>query len=313
MIKQQMIRMIAAGFLSLGLLASGHDARAVTINVTYINDAGVGFNNATLGAQRKTAFEYAMSIWANQLVGEVTINVSATFASLGGTPTSAELGHAGAHSVVWDFIGGIPGTLYTVAEGNQIAGTDLNYTTQEIDATFNEDVDNPTVLGSVGFYYGTDNNPGSNIDFKSVVLHEMGHGLGFITLVNSSTGQWFQPQPPLGPYIPDIYGRQLTQPGVGDFIAMSDGQRLAALTSGNVYWKGAKVVAAKGGQVKMYAPSPYQLGSSISHWDTSNTPDLLMEPNYTGATSSIDLTKQAFQDMQWTFAATASRDWQLYQ
>ena len=186
---------------------------------------------------------------------------------------------------------------------NQITGADQDPGNADISAIFNSDVDTPAVLTGADFYYGTDSNPGSNIDFVSVVLHEMGHGLGFVSLINSGTGAWFSG-------FPDIFGRQLTRVPGGDFDTMTDAQRLAALTSNQVYWKGSHVVAAHGGQIQMYAPNPYQSGSSISHWDPSNFPNLLMEPSYWGATQSIDRTKEAFKDMGWSFTSVA--DWALY-
>jgi hypothetical protein len=50
----------------------------------------------------------------------------------------------------------------------------------------------------------------------------------------------------------------------------------------------------------MYSPNPYQGGSSVSHWDTSMEPSLLMEPALNNNLSSdIDLTRQAFADIGW--------------
>ncbi len=54
------------------------------------------------------------------------------------------------------------------------------------------------------------------------------------------------------------------------------------------------------GKVKLYAPSPIEPGSSISHWSTAATPDLLMEPAINGSlSSSVDLTLQHFDDIGW--------------
>ncbi len=54
------------------------------------------------------------------------------------------------------------------------------------------------------------------------------------------------------------------------------------------------------GRLKLYAPNPYQSGSSVSHWDTSAEPSLLMEPAITqGLSSSVDITRQAFADIGW--------------
>ncbi len=55
-----------------------------------------------------------------------------------------------------------------------------------------------------------------------------------------------------------------------------------------------------GGRVMMFAPNPFQAGSSVSHWDTSPTPDLLMEPAInTSLNNDPDMTVQAFGDIGW--------------
>ncbi len=58
------------------------------------------------------------------------------------------------------------------------------------------------------------------------------------------------------------------------------------------------------GRVKMYAPNPFQGGSSVSHFDTTATPNLLMEPSINGNLTQtvvppIDLTFPLFQDIGW--------------
>jgi hypothetical protein len=55
-------------------------------------------------------------------------------------------------------------------------------------------------------------------------------------------------------------------------------------------------------QVKLYAPAVIALGSSISHFDTSAEPNLLMEPAITSslrAGTNVDLTAQLFKDIGW--------------
>ena len=49
----------------------------------------------------------------------------------------------------------------------------------------------------------------------------------------------------------------------------------------------------------MYAPSPQQPGSSVSHFDTAVTPNELMEPFYTGATQDVGLALEVFADLGW--------------
>jgi len=54
------------------------------------------------------------------------------------------------------------------------------------------------------------------------------------------------------------------------------------------------------GHVLLFAPNPFQSGSSVSHWDVSATPNLLMEPAINpDLTSSVDLTEGNFRDIGW--------------
>jgi hypothetical protein len=58
------------------------------------------------------------------------------------------------------------------------------------------------------------------------------------------------------------------------------------------------------GRVLMYAPNPFQSGSSVSHFDTSATPNLLMEPAINGNLVQVvgpprDLTLPLFVDIGW--------------
>jgi len=50
----------------------------------------------------------------------------------------------------------------------------------------------------------------------------------------------------------------------------------------------------------MYAPSPYASGSSVSHWDTSASPNLLMEPSINADLDhTLDATLELFRDIGW--------------
>ncbi len=66
-----------------------------------------------------------------------------------------------------------------------------------------------------------------------------------------------------------------------------------------------RIGANDAGQVLIYAPPVVQSGSSLSHWDTSATPNLLMEPfisdDLTPAVD-VDLTRHLFQDIGWLLA-----------
>lgn len=52
--------------------------------------------------------------------------------------------------------------------------------------------------------------------------------------------------------------------------------------------------------VLLFAPNPIQAGSSISHWDTTVVPNLLMEPSISSdLTHGVDMTLPALRDMGW--------------
>ena len=56
-------------------------------------------------------------------------------------------------------------------------------------------------------------------------------------------------------------------------------------------------------RVRLYAPDPVRLGSSVSHWDITATPNLLMEPSITDsldAATTLDLSPALLQDIGWT-------------
>jgi hypothetical protein len=320
--------------LALAVLASADAARAVTITIFSTDKPGEGFNDPafrtpvggnpglTLGAQRMNLFKKAAELWAERLEGNIPIIVTASFSAQGGSSVGAVLGFARPTTVHNDFIG-VPtaSTWYVAAVANQLRGKDQNdllpgscpvdlVSTHcpEIEANFNSDVDGQVVLGSVDFYYGFDGNAGADIDFLSVLLHEIGHGLGIISLIDPNTGAKFNG-------LNDAYSNQLDDKFTKLSI-MTNGQRWGAIRdAGNLVWTGANTIAAAAGlagvgkrgdgALKIYAPTTYEPGSSVSHVDTTAFPNELMEPFIsTPAVRSLDLTVALLEDVGWT-AATA--------
>ncbi len=312
---------LASAVLGLAVLASSV-AQAATFVVINNDGAGEGFNDptpaspvggntgTTVGAQRLIAFQYAANIWGGLLSSNVQIRVGAQFNPLTCTATSAVLGQAGPNSYFHDFSGAPVGsTWYPVALANALHGSDLDPGVDDIGATFSSTIGTPGCLTSSGWYYGLDGNPPSNrIDFVSVLVHELGHGLGFLTIVNLTSGA-------KASGLNDTYMRFLEDHGKtpSDYPSMSNAQRLAAsIDTGNLHWVGPHVEAASGvlsagkvgNHVRMYAPNPQEPGSSVSHWDTALTPNQIMEPSYTGALHSPSLELPLFEDIGWTLITT---------
>lgn len=297
---------------------------AATFNVVNADAAGEGFNDTTpaapvggntgttVGAQRLMAFQHAANIWGARINSSVPINVRAQFNPLSCTASSATLGQAGPTTAHRDFAGApVAGTYFPAALANALAGTDLNTSNEEITATFSSTIGTPGCLQSSGWYYGLDANaPSNRIDFVTVLLHELGHGLGFLSLVNDATGAKF-----LG--FNDSYMRWLENHGASpaDYPSMSNAQRAAAaVATGNLHWVGPNVRAASGvltagkvgDHVQMFAPNPIQSGSSVSHFDTVLTPDQLMEPSYTVPLHIPNLELPLFRDLGWTVTAPST-------
>ena len=303
--------------------------RAATVVVVNNNAPNQGFNDptvaapvggnvgTTVGAQRLIAFQFAADIWGGLLSSAVPIRVGAQFSALTCDAFSAVLGSAGPNTVFRDFAGApVTATWYPAALANALSGTDNDppvvappppYPGDDISANFNSNIGTPGCLSSSGWYYGLDANPpGGKIDFVSTLLHELGHGLGFLTFTSLASGAKLAG-------FNDTFMRNLEDHGATppDYPSMTDAQRVtASKDTGNLHWVGANVRAVSGvlaagkvgDHVRMYAPNPQQAGSSVSHWDTALTPNQVMEPSYTGPLHNPALELQLFKDIGWNLA-----------
>lgn len=291
-----------------------------TIMIVNADAANEGFNSSvlrppeggnpgtTLGAQRLAVFNHAADIWDAFLDSTVTIRVRSNFDPISPCSSSGGvLGAAGPNTAHRDFAN-VPfaSTWYPAALANKIAGSDLNAASDDIGATFNSDVDNACLGAGTRFYYGLDNaTPAGTVNLLVVVLHEIGHGLGFLTLTDESTGAYFNG-------FPDVWVRfMLDRDQNATWFQLTQPQRAAsAINTNDLLWDGANVRIASGflsagrdiatGRVQLFTPNPVQPGSSVSHWNTTASPNLLMEPAInTGLPLTGDLTRQLLRDIGW--------------
>jgi len=332
--------------VALVLLAAATHCSAAVINIVNNDPAGVGFNDptaatpvggndgTTLGEQRLNAFGYAAALWGDRLTsmagggGELEINVLAEFAPIVTNPPcgpgGGALGRAGANSIHANFSGApLSNTWYPAPLANALSGSDLCPTAgscpgldpEEIGAEFNSDVDNDTCLGTSHWYYGFDGTPsGGDFDLVAVVVHELGHGLGFASGVNPLTGA-------LNSGLDDTYSVNLEDHDTGKTFAASDmnnSERASAVVSnGDLHWIGSNVVGFVGentflaglltggfdpasDHMEMFSPTTVQVGSSVSHWNTNVTPNEIMEPFYTTPLHNLELTLELMRDIGWT-------------
>ena len=295
----------------------------------FVIDAGSGFdatelrapaggnNGTTLGQQRLNALNLAANLWGEILQSNVNIVIRADFTSLTCGPMSGVLGGASPNGLFANFSGAPrPFTLYPDALADALSGMDQNPGSPDIRAQLNETLDagDPSCLSGKRWYYGFDHNPGNDIDFLNVLMHEIAHGLGFASFTDETTGSFFAGFPS----IYDVFVRDLTQGLTWAQMASNNLRQTSAINTGNVVWDGPQVNAqtsflsnglGPNGMVLLYTPNPVEPGSSISHWDRNLAPDTLMEPFISSALRALDgmeLTPCLLADIGWTLNLTGS-------
>jgi hypothetical protein len=227
---------------------------AATITIVNLNAPGVGFNDptpatpvggnngTTLGEQRLIAFQHAANLWGATLTSNVPIRVGASFVPLTCTATGAVLGSAGAYEIFSDFPNAPKAsTWYPGALAAKLAGADQSDPANpHIVARFNSRLGLfPDCLPGAPFYLGLDNNFGNGIDLVTVLLHELGHGLGFQTFTDDETGAEILDTPSIWDhFLLDNRNNKL-------WVNMTNAERVASAISGTgLSWNGAKVTAA---------------------------------------------------------------------
>lgn len=308
--------------MAVCLLGIGRPALGLvsTIQITYTDADGTGFfdhtaytkppysaaNPTTLGDARRAAFEAAAGKWGTTLLIKIPVSISASMVPLAGNATSAVLGSAGANYFLRDSGLPVASTWYPAALADTLINADAAPGTSMIVAQFNSAVDNSTVLGNISWYYGTDGAGGSDVDFFDVVLHEFGHGLGFQSFI-SSTGAYYTVG---GVNFPTSYDRFLAETADAGAVRLtteSSAQRGISIVGNSLYFAGSNTRTANGGvsNAQLYAPNPYQNGSSTSHLDYvtfRNGINSLMCPIISNVVHDAGpVGNGVFKDVGWTY------------
>jgi hypothetical protein len=264
--------------------------KSANIVVTY-----VGFSDAA-----RNAFQHAVDIWASLIESNVTINVTANWQPL----SAGVLG-----SAIWGSVhANFPGaqrvnTWYPAALAEKMANHQLNdASTPDIVANFNS---------NFNWYLNTSGSPSTGqYDFITVVLHELGHGLGFVdsySVAGDVGTVGIQ-----GTGIPIVYDQQLeNQTGQNLYQQFTSGtaELKTQLTSTNVFYNSPRILAATGGErARIYAPSTFDGGSSIAHLNEatylSGSANSLMTPQIGAVEVNHNpgpITLAMFSDMGWKF------------
>ena len=205
------------------------------------------------------AMEKAALILETMLPPDTRLTILANWEDI---PTDNILGQ----SVITGYAGGWgidaldPFALYPVSLAEKISGKSLN-------ADIEGDIQ-LTINSSINWYFGTDGGtPTQQYDLITVALHEICHGLGFFDSMNTfgTLGSYGFDSIPMiyDTFIETYAGKKLTD-------ALTFQNPSAALhsefTQGKLYFNGPLLKNfTSGPRAKIYAPSTWDPGSSISH------------------------------------------------
>ena len=241
--------------------------------------ANISINYNGFTPEARAAFQRAVDIWSSLLITTVPIEIEANFTTF--EEEKDFLGLAGPSTF---FFHKITELFYPVALFSQFVGRDYDPGEPDLEVSMSD---------SSNWYYGLDGNPGENqFDFVSVVLHEIGHGLGFsdsfrvdesteeaeyginddniptafdaFILVLDTENEWRRL----------IDEDEYTNPSI---------ELAEAITGIKLFWYGTKTGEANGGHrpVLLWAPGEYGR-SSVAHLDYDayppGTPNELMNP-----------------------------------
>ncbi|HET9053929.1 MAG TPA: hypothetical protein VFM90_07145, partial [Cyclobacteriaceae bacterium] len=232
----------------------------------------------------------AVDIWESLITSSVPIRIQARWTTLG----ASVLGSANYTSAYANFEGAQKlNVFYPVAIAEKITGREMNNSQPDLFANFNSSFD---------WHLNPDTPPTGKYDLKTVVLHEIGHGLGFSgTFTVSATQGFFGLSTTSVPIIYDVPVRNGFLANLIESYPSGSEDLRAQLVSQNLFFTTATVPAAK-----LYVPTTFNGGSSISHVDESTYNgggDALMTPQI-GASERIEnpgIALKMLKDLGWSY------------
>lgn len=182
----------------------------------------------------------------------------------------------------------------TIWTGSELAWREAYDGGNEWDTFIRYDVD----AAGMAWNFGESGPAAGELDFRSVITHEIGHSLGWMSTYDPNNDNFGY-----GGYGLTAYERLLVD-GSGNF-PFNGGTG----TPGNfneldapVYFSGYNATNLYGGLVPIYAPSTYEQGSSLSHLDEATFSNTLMTPfiaSGQSVRSVSDLEVAMMKDMGW--------------
>jgi hypothetical protein len=195
----------------------------------------------------------AINIWSEVINTRVPINISVSYRSLG----PSTLGNAGPSFLYANFANApLSGIFYPIATAESLAGFNLNGDQPDINVNINSDFSN--------FYIGLGVPSSNQYDLLSVLLHEIGHGLGIIGGItqgsNANTATYS---------VKHVFDYNLCDSNSKFVFSSPYLQETTSLynliTSSNLFFSGKTTLYNLGKNTPLNAPSNYSSGSSVYH------------------------------------------------
>ena len=242
--------------------------------------ANISVNYRGFTPEARTAFQRAVDIWSALLITEVPIEIDTSFGAIELLAHAVPLG-------LFLFQGGGVESFFPVGLANQLNGEDLDPDESDIGITMSDSED---------WYYGLDGNPGEDqFDFVSVVLHEIGHGLGFFDSFrdeeDGTFGYGFEVRGrDTGERFPVRFERFIWDTDINRLVDESSysnpsSELVEAITGIKLFWYGLEAAEANGGKdnfILLWAPEEFTRSSSVAHLDyhayPPGTSNALMNP-----------------------------------
>lgn len=204
---------------------------------------GSGFSTA-----EQDAVAFAARRWSDTIVARRPIEVRVEFDT-----GNFEPGILGGASPCGFFAPDANAPAYAIAHANTLANADLNGGTPEIGVVLSATED---------FYLGTGSSvPANQISLATLAMHELGHGIGITTLARrTGSGSITVNFDDGTPYIYDTFVRSNSR----NVTRLSTSALQSALVN-PLAWAGREGRRASGGSLSLYAPNPFETGSSVSH------------------------------------------------
>jgi hypothetical protein len=251
-------------------------------------------------SEARAAFQEAVDIWESILQTPVTIRIHAQWEILG----ENVLGSASPSTYVVNFDEAQKKNVwYPIVLAEKIAGKDLNGTGEaDIVASFNSQ--------GVDWHYSLSSPPPDNKhDLITVVMHEIGHGLGITHAYSVNGGQGFIAGPFGGrPVIYETNIRSGSGKNIVNEFTPPSAELKDVITSNNLFYSSPLVRSANSNNdAVLFAPGTYDPGSSIAHLNestyTAGSANSLMTPAIADAERVLDpgpIVRAILKEMGWT-------------